>query len=319
MVTEMSRATDGKNRTSVDLISEAPRGRVKIRKLSLVGGAANNPDLSLNLKAISTPTQDGRIDAKYFVSIDQTKMKHLSKTQSWSSHTVDKSALEDLSQVRWREQLHLSNSIISDVLMGQTVGKLSCTRCHNSSFNFEAFYTLELSIPPNKDTIDFSELLTHYSRPEQLENFKYDCQTCQTQGPATKTSEIYKLPPILVVCFKRFELKDGTFQKNNTLITINLSGEDLTKFETSGSHSSDTRYVPYCIIVLSSDTASLRRIRTRTLHMQLLRQPRLDSDRRHYSSGDEGYRSGTLHSPSSTIDPTTLSSSGKCPSALSKT
>lgn len=236
----------------------------------MVGGGENNVDALLNLNAITAPTQDSNIDTKYFVSIDQTKSKVSAKNKGITSLTYEKSALEDLSQARWREQLHLSNSIISDVFMGQTVGKLSCSNCQHTSFNFEAFYTLELSIPPNKEKIDFSELLTHYSRPEQIENFKYDCKTCQSQCSATKSSEIYKLPPIFVVCFKRFELKDGAFQKNNTLITINLSGEDLVKFETRGTQSSSNKYVPYCIIVPSLNEAPLWGFRTGTLHLQLL-------------------------------------------------
>lgn len=225
-----------------------PRPRVKIRKLSFSSGLTNASS-ELMLKTISSPSRDQTINVKDFVSLDSSKIISQRAGKGTNPGKLQKLAIEELSRLRWREQLQINNSIISDVFMGQTLSTLICNTCKSSTYNFEPFYILELSIPEDQDDLSIAEMLEHFSKQEALESFKLDCKTCKVQREANRSMNIYKLPPIFGVCFKRFEVKNKTLVKNNALIRINLSGEDFSGIELGQLSAPKKSYTPFCIVV----------------------------------------------------------------------
>ena len=133
--------------------------------------------------------------------------------------------------------------------MGQFLSKLECIVCKSASYNFEPFYVLELSLPSGKNTTTLQELLSDSTKEDLLEGFMWDCPKCLVPRQVYKSSHIYKLPPVLVVCYKRFELDGGRCKKNNCLVNMNIDGEDLSKFEQGGQKSGPKTYQPYMITV----------------------------------------------------------------------
>lgn len=193
---------------------------------------------------------DGKLNASDFQSIENSgQLKSADGLKDEFIDSREKDAIEKLSLAKWRQHFSKSQSIVSDVLMGQYLSKLECTVCKNASYNFEPFYMIELSLPPGKDETTLAELLTHSTKEDVLDGFLYDCPKCLTTRPVTKSSHIYKLPPVLVICYKRFEFRAGKLQKNACLVNMNISGEDLSMFELGKLKPSAKYYAPYMIIV----------------------------------------------------------------------
>lgn len=75
-------------------------------------------------------------------------------------------------------------------------------------------------------SIDFFQLMERFSTPEALdEHNRWFCPSCQMKVPAVKTLQIYKLPRILIIMFKRN--KNAASQP---LITFPTSILDMQKF-----------------------------------------------------------------------------------------
>lgn len=210
--------------------------------MSMLGGVGS-PNRKLN----SFPLSSSDLDFSNFIpiGIDNAKPRSMENGPN-DNH---RQAIEDLSLLRWRQALGQYQSIISDTMMGQYLSKLECTVCQTASYNFEPFYVLELSIPAGVDQISLAGLLEYSAKPDLLEEFLWDCPKCRKGRQVTKTNYVYKLPCVLAVCFKRFEMVDGTPQKNTCLITTQLFGENLCKFEKGCRHNSLKTYIPYMIIV----------------------------------------------------------------------
>lgn len=202
------------------------------------------------LKIMHPSGQEEVVLAKFnSIKIEGSKCKPIDIAQLNSSNSQEKQALEEMSLHKWRDYLSANESIVSDVLLGQFLSQLECTSCQTSTYSFEPFYIIELAIPPNADELTLSDLLAYSCKADLLENFMWHCPNCKKERQATKTNYIYKLPPILIICFKRFESVDGKLRKNNCLITTNLKGENLSLFEKGGDTSKQKTYIPYMIIV----------------------------------------------------------------------
>jgi ubiquitin C-terminal hydrolase len=245
-------------------------------KTDLKGRKSSLSDLNqtkIKLTSLSQGKETG-IDPKSFKEIlaeDGAKYRSVDIAQLGNASAKEKQAIEELSLQRWRENLSKNQSILTDTIMGQYLSKLECTVCQTASYNFEPFYILELPIPAGVDQITLPDLLEYSAKPDLLEEFIWDCPKCKKGRPVTKTNYIYKLPPILAVCFKRFEIsEDGTLQKNNCLITTQLSGEDMCKYEKGCSTNTSKIYLPYMIVVSCGQIASSWRSRGRPLQLHLL-------------------------------------------------
>lgn len=190
----------------------------------------------------------------------------------------DRDSLELLGQKQWGEHLAKNQSIVSDVLLGQFMTKLECVACQSSSFTFEPFTVLELPLPPGRGSTTFANLLHSFTKEDVIEGSEWDCPSCRVKRQVRKTTEIFRLPPVLVIYYKRFEFARGQSKKNDCLVTMKIEGEDLSRFEHGAA--SPKVYAPYMFIVKSTEAAPPRRHRRRPLQLHLLRQPGVDGDRR---------------------------------------
>ena len=191
-----------------------------------------------------------KVETSDFQSVgNAAKLKSGNGTKKDLLDTREKEAVEKLSLAKWHQHLTKNQSIVSDVLMGQYLSKLECTVCKSASYNFELFYMIELSLPLGKDYITLSELLASSTKEDLLDGFLFDCPKCKTARPVKKSTHIYKLPPVLVICYKRFEFRAGKSRKNPCLVSMNISGEDLSKLELGKLKPAAKYYSPYMIIV----------------------------------------------------------------------
>lgn len=89
------------------------------------------------------------------------------------------------------------------------------------------------SINENKtqETLHISECFSMFSRKEKLdENNTSYCSNCKEHVQGLKKMDIYKLPNILVIHFKRFKQKGYFSSKNNKVVDFPLEGLDMEPF-----------------------------------------------------------------------------------------
>mmetsp|Transcript_18066 Transcript_18066/g.23320 ORF Transcript_18066/g.23320 Transcript_18066/m.23320 type:complete len:550 (-) Transcript_18066:150-1799(-) len=107
----------------------------------------------------------------------------------------------------WKNYLSRSKSIIVDIFQGQMRSCLTCLVCGHSNVRFEPFMYLSLPMADSCESLE--DCMELYLAPEKLsgENQWY-CSHCKTHVNAMKKTDIWILPPILIVHLKRFRFDD---------------------------------------------------------------------------------------------------------------
>lgn len=86
---------------------------------------------------------------------------------------------------------------------GLLKSSIVCPACHNIfRTTFDPFMDLSLNI---KDKSTLYNCLDSFHKEEQLHDFDYHCDICNTSEDAIKQLSVYKLPPVLVLQLKRSE------------------------------------------------------------------------------------------------------------------
>ena len=121
----------------------------------------------------------------------------------------------------WRSYLQRDKSVVVDIFQGQLRNCLKCLHCGHQNIRFEA--VMYLSLPIDKTCKSLDDCLRLFLKEERLtgENQWY-CSKCQTHRDATKKIDLWILPPILIVHFKRFRTNDFGLvaSKNNAAISF---------------------------------------------------------------------------------------------------
>lgn len=181
---------------------------------------------------------------------------------------VDLLPFEEKSCTFWAQELVRNNSIFQDAFLGQFVSKVACKECSYKSSSFQAFNILELPVPAKQEA-SLKECFSLFTKQELLECGLWKCSRCQKKVQASKRINLCVLPPVLVICLKRFGVKDGTAFKSNCLVRTDLEGEDLADLMDADSSSREsTVYLPFAFVVVARHPASQRQPARRPLHLQ---------------------------------------------------
>jgi hypothetical protein len=193
--------------------------------------------------------------------------------------------LEELGCKKWIHEIRTKSSIFTDTLLGQLLSTVVCMTCKFKSYTFEPFYSLELPVP-DKPKASLKECFQEYCKEEEIGGSLWICQNCKEKRKAKKSLQIWRLPPILFIAFKRFKQSAEGCKRNDCLVNVSLIGEDLG-FLASSSVPPKLRslpkiYQPFAFIVDSTNPAPQGIDDEGPLH--LLReersQRRVDFDRR---------------------------------------
>ena len=165
-----------------------------------------------------------------------------------------KNSLEELGCLKWHEEIITNASIFSDTLMGQLLSTIKCKTCAFKSHTFESFFMLELPVP-KKSKATLRHCFEEYCKQETLDCKLWECPNCNERRSAEKTLEIWRMPPVLILNFKRFEQNKHGIVKNDCLVSININGEDLESFLAAGAKNSlptgqSFTYQPFSFIVI---------------------------------------------------------------------
>ena len=116
----------------------------------------------------------------------------------------------------WKNYLRRDKSLIVDIFQGQLKNTLICLHCGHKNIRFEPF--MYLSLPMNDSCRTLDDCLRLYLRKEKLTgDNQWYCSRCQTHRDSMKQTDIWILPPILIVHLKRFRFNEyGHVGSKNT-------------------------------------------------------------------------------------------------------
>jgi ubiquitin carboxyl-terminal hydrolase 8 len=127
----------------------------------------------------------------------------------------------------WHDHLLRDKSLIVDLFQGQLRSCTECRRCKLKNVRFEPFMYLSLPIDNSCQSLD--DCLSLFTDEEQLiGDNRWFCHRCGEHVNATKKTDIWAMPPILIVHLKRFiydEYDDGV--KNEMELSYPIFDWDL--------------------------------------------------------------------------------------------
>ncbi len=107
----------------------------------------------------------------------------------------------------WKNYLRRDKSLIVDIFQGQMRSKLQCLKCGHSNIRFEPFMYLSLPISAKCRTI--TDCLELYLEQENMVGAnQWYCGKCTEHVDATKKTDLWILPPILIIHLKRFNFNE---------------------------------------------------------------------------------------------------------------
>lgn len=130
----------------------------------------------------------------------------------------------------WYEFTKQRESIILRLFYGQIKSTVKCSRCHKESTTFDTFSNLSLELPQNANRTDLYECLNMYFDGEQVSGWM--CPNCKDTRDAVKKLDISRLPAVLVIHLKRFNMNHdhGGYSKKQNYVEFPLASLDIRNY-----------------------------------------------------------------------------------------
>jgi len=158
--------------------------------------------------------------------------KPINEVTTTREEELEKLPQQIASEQEWKIYRMRNDSIVVDFFQGQFRNRLECLTCHKTSTTYNSFMYLSLPIPSTKTSkVDIQQCLDAFVRTEVMEKSDaWNCPRCKTLRKATKTLSLSRLPPVLLIHFKRFSFKGPFTDKIEKHIDFPLKGLDLTNY-----------------------------------------------------------------------------------------
>ncbi|XP_050679288.1 ubiquitin carboxyl-terminal hydrolase 8 isoform X2 [Leptidea sinapis] len=137
------------------------------------------------------------------------------------------------SERAWHEYTKSKESLILRLFYGQIKSTVRCTVCGTHSATYDSFSNLSLELPPHAGRCALDDCLKLYLNGETIPG--WNCPNCKEKRDAVKKLDISRLPPVLVIHFKRFyvdpkEYSCNAYRKKQTYIDFPLENLDMRQY-----------------------------------------------------------------------------------------
>lgn len=130
----------------------------------------------------------------------------------------------------WYEFTKQRESIILRLFYGQMKSAVQCSVCNTESTTFDTFSNLSLELPQNANRTNLQHCLNMYFDGEQVSGWM--CPSCKHTRDAVKKLDISRLPAVLVIHLKRFNVNHdhGGYSKKQNYVEFPLTGLDMRSY-----------------------------------------------------------------------------------------
>jgi ubiquitin C-terminal hydrolase len=136
-----------------------------------------------------------------------------SETQFTGERASAPLVLEKKCNKEWYNYHNKEYSEIIELFYGQIINQIKCSNveCNKIHHSYEYFSMLELEIPMSENKINLElsleDCIKSYFTPFYLNNNnenEWKCDKCDLYEKNKKLGKLWKMPPILLICIKRF-------------------------------------------------------------------------------------------------------------------
>ncbi|XP_047125034.1 ubiquitin carboxyl-terminal hydrolase 8 isoform X1 [Hydra vulgaris] len=154
---------------------------------------------------------------------------------------------EIAADIAWKDYKLNNDSVIVDLFQGQFRSTVTCLSCNKRSKTFDAFNCLQLPLPSNQSTT-LENCIQTFTKAEKIGgNDSWKCSNCKRYREASKTIEIWKLPPVLIIQLKRFHFDGRWHNKIQTTVNFPMQNFNMSKYIVAP-QSIHTKYHLYAVI-----------------------------------------------------------------------
>ena len=121
------------------------------------------------------------------------------------------------------EYIGMGNSKISEILRGMHRITILCKSCGYNSSSFEDFGVLSLS-PSSTKNSSVEELLSSFYGNIQVD---YTCLKCGKKDSCMQNYKVEKLPQVLIIHLKRFDVNNQGLSKNKKYVDFPLKNLNI--------------------------------------------------------------------------------------------
>ncbi|KAL4497886.1 hypothetical protein ABPG72_000641 [Tetrahymena utriculariae] len=145
---------------------------------------------------------------------------------------LNQKELEKLAADSWGDYLKRNKSVIVDLFQGQLKNTLKCLKCKTAKYQFEPFMYLTVPIPQKAENeINIQDCIEQFTEKEILDDDeKWFCPECKDFQKSEKKIDLWKLPPILMICMKRFQYTAKSKKKITTKVEFPVHHFDMSEF-----------------------------------------------------------------------------------------
>ncbi|KIK68849.1 hypothetical protein GYMLUDRAFT_236746 [Collybiopsis luxurians FD-317 M1] len=191
---------------------------------------------SLNKQYIGSDQHDSQEFLSFLLDGIHEDTNRIMSRQPMKRTPEDEEKLEKMlpqlaSEYEWQVWRQSNDSIIVDFFQGQLRNQLKCMSCFKTSTTYNAFSILSLPVPARTGKIPLQSCLKAFFNMEIMEgDDAWDCPRCKTKRRAGKALSLARLPPVLVIHFKRFEANGRFSDKIDTFVDFPVKSLDLTEY-----------------------------------------------------------------------------------------
>ena len=135
------------------------------------------------------------------------------KTQLKPSGIGTKRTQGETADAWWEHFNSRENSLVTDYFRGQLMTTARCSSCGNEVLACDTFLDLSLPIYAAQQINQCLDLFTMKTEAED-----FTCESCRRTSRSTVHTQIWRLPPLLVLHLKRFSSSSGFTRKIDTEI-----------------------------------------------------------------------------------------------------
>jgi ubiquitin C-terminal hydrolase len=148
-------------------------------------------------------------------------------------------------RIAWERYLKRGNhSMLVDLFQGQIRSRLRCSVCSTRSVTYSAYSMLSVPLPvqSSAQTLSLESCISEFLRSEILDgDDAWRCSKCKVPRKSEKSTQLTRLPPVLIIHLKRFSFSGIFRNKLGNPITFPIRSLNLNEL-LGYPHTSD-RYI----------------------------------------------------------------------------